>query len=267
MIHIATVHHRSCKWIELQCRYLNHYMRSGFKIYAFTNGINRSYPDRFFLELKDDITNHAEKLNILSEHISAEAEEDDVIVFMDGDAVPITELDVYIHNVLKSYSLLAVKRDLDFGDIQPHPSFCATRVGFWKDIGGDWLKGYWWKNTISKKDTTDVGGKLLELLEKNRIDWYPLQRTRSVTDHPQWFGIYDNAIYHHGAGFRKPISKIDRYQITTSFNKFAKILSKILFIRGFLYTGIIRKNSKLGDKIFRSLMNDISYLNVDSHWS
>ena len=60
-------------------------------------------------------------------------------------------------------SLLAVKRLENNGDIQPHSLFCATTVGFWRQINGDWNYGYEWLNN-QNRHVTDVGGNLLKIL-------------------------------------------------------------------------------------------------------
>jgi hypothetical protein len=54
-------------------------------------------------------------------------------------------------------------------DRQPHPSFCVTTVGLWKEIGGDWQTGYTWRNALGD-EVTDVGGSLLLKLEQKGVD-------------------------------------------------------------------------------------------------
>jgi hypothetical protein len=57
--------------------------------------------------------------------------------------------------------------------------------------------------------TTDVGGNLLRALERAGDDWTPLLRSNRVNLHPLWFGVYGNVVYHHGAGFRWAVGRVD----------------------------------------------------------
>jgi hypothetical protein len=113
---------------------------------------------------------------------------------------------------------MAVRRDENLGDCQPHPLFCATTVGFWKDIEGDWRAGGAWINSAGR-EVADVGGNLMVKLRERGIEWLPLLRTNTSNPHPVWFGIYDHRIYHHGAGFQATrVERVDwasRYQKKT----------------------------------------------------
>jgi hypothetical protein len=106
-----------------------------------------------------------------------------------------------VTDTLAHVELTAIRRDENLGDVQPHPSFCATTVGFWKDISGDWLPGGTWINTAGR-EVADTGGNLLYALRQRDIEWLPLLRTNTHNPHPVWFGVYDHRIYHHGAGFQ-----------------------------------------------------------------
>ncbi len=55
----------------------------------------------------------------------------------------------------------------------------------------------------------DVGSRLMLELEERGIDWQPMLRTNTKEVHPVWFAVYGHRIYHHGAGFRPPISRVD----------------------------------------------------------
>ncbi|HBF88802.1 MAG TPA: hypothetical protein DDX39_09185 [Bacteroidales bacterium] len=259
MIHIATVHHKSDKWIDIQLKYIEKYIRQPYRIYAFLNGVKKDYSNKFYFSSKENIESHAKKLNILAKKIIENAKNDDLILFLDGDAFPIQEMDFFLYEKLKEFKVLAIKRSIDFGDCQPHPAFCVSSVGFWKEIKGDWSAGYSWHNSIYDKQNTDPGGNLLKLLSDNNIRWYPLIRTNIKNPHPRWFAVYGNLIYHHGAGFRIPISNVDHNSITSSFNKMERMIDKIRFIRRILYLKAIRKNARLGDSIFKQIVNDYTF--------
>jgi hypothetical protein len=214
MIHVATVHYQNDEWIDIQLEYLEKYLDREFKVYAFLNEIDERHQKKFFYCSTEPVTassqeeEHAIKLNILADVIGISSDSpDDLLIFLDGDAFPVSDVFSYARSKLKEYSLAAVQRLENAGDIQPHPCFCVTTVGFWHDIGGDWKPGYRWVN--DRGEVTDVGGNLLGILEENDVDWYPMRRSNDKNMHPLWFGIYDNVIYHHGAGFRSAVSRLD----------------------------------------------------------
>ena len=122
-------------------------------------------------------------------------------MFIDGDAFPIAPIGPFLRDKLERYPLVAVRRDENNGDPQPHPSFCVTTAGFWRGLPGDWRRGHTWTNPQGKQ-VTDVGGNLLGLLEDAGIEWYPMLRTNKVNPHPLQFGVYEDLVYHHGGGFR-----------------------------------------------------------------
>jgi hypothetical protein len=54
-----------------------------------------------------------------------------------------------------------------------------------------------------------VGGTLYNQLLERGADWLPLLRTNTRELHPLWFAIYGDHVYHHGAGFRRRVSRVD----------------------------------------------------------
>lgn len=202
MFHVVTVHWRSDAWIEPQLRFIERNMPEGTRVYASLSGIDRSWWDSF--AYADDVAaTHAENLNRLASVVSEQAAPDDHLVFMDGDAFPIAPIAA---ELLGGRPLAAVRRDENLGDPQPHPCFCLTTVGFWNEIGGDWSQGYTWTNALGYR-TTDVGAELLRTLRQRGIEWRPLLRSNRVNVHPLWFAIYDDLVYHQGAGFRRSIAR------------------------------------------------------------
>jgi hypothetical protein len=214
MIHILTVHWQDDGWVDIQLTYLQRYVKQPFKVYAFLNGLPREHKAKYFYTSTEPIENHAIKLNILADIAAFNTtDEKDLLMFLDGDAFPIGDVVSFGYENLRRYPLLAVQRKENGGDIQPHPCFCLTTVGFWKRINGDWKAGYSWKN--SQGDLiTDVGGNLLGIFRENGIEWYPMLRSNKRNLHPLLFGLYEDLVYHHGAAFRKPSTTIDRVRIT-----------------------------------------------------
>lgn len=207
MLYVATVHYRSSRWIDVQQRYLRDNLHEPFSVVASLEGIPEEFHDRFS-RVVEARGNHEGKLNLLAAEIAADASDDDVILFLDGDAFPVADPMPVVYEGLASTSLVAVRRDENHGDPQPHPCFCAIRVGEWERLHGDWSPGYTWSDARGKP-MTDVGGNLLGALRRHGAPWTPLLRTNVRNDHPVWFGVYGNVVYHHGAGFRKPMARLD----------------------------------------------------------
>jgi len=202
VIHVATVHYCDDQWIEPQLRFLRRFLPEDHRVYAVLNDIDPRWQSELFFTSDMD-GNHASKLNALAEVITDQADPDDLMLFVDGDAFPIAPIGA---ELLGGTPLAAVRRSENLGDQQPHPCFALTTVGFWNEIGGDWSKGYRWTSSVGVS-VTDVGGNLLGTLTERDIPWRPLLRTNRVDLDPLWFGIYADVAYHHGAGFRNKVAR------------------------------------------------------------
>jgi hypothetical protein len=216
MINIATVHWQTAKWIDPQLHYLDRALGVPYRVFASLNGIDDPATAGRFHYAADLEGSHAAKLNQLAGVIAEDAGGDDVLIFLDGDAFPVRPLVPWIDDVLAGHPLAAVRRDENLGDPHPHPSFCATTVGFWTDFGGDWLPGASWINEAGR-EVADTGGNLLAKLRHDGIDWLPLLRTNTYNPHPVWFGVYDHRIYHHGAGFQE--TRVERADWADRYEK------------------------------------------------
>lgn len=265
MIHIATVHWKTDKWIDIQIRYLEKYIKEEFRLYAFLNGIDQKYNKLFYYFNNEDIQEHYIKLNFLGEIIklSSTNKNEDLIFFLDGDAFPIGDIVTFVKEKISSHKLIAIQRIENCGDVQPHPAFCASTVGFWADKNGTWRRGFEWTNHKGTP-VSDVGGKLLRILKDNNINWYPMLRSGQLTSHPLWFGIYSNLIYHHGAGFRTPVSRYDKDETTLLrhiyynriLNKLPYSIRKRLAFKNLFF----RQNIKMSENIYnRILSTDFSF--------
>ena len=160
-----------------------------------------------FDEVIDARGSHADKLNQLAREIEARADDDDLLMFLDGDAFPITDPSALIAWGLADAPLMAVRR-AEVESRHPHPSFCVTRVGTWRSLPGDWSKGYV-RPGLRQQPTTDVGSNLLHRLESHGMRWSQVLRSNKRNLHPLFYAVYGNTIYHHGAGFRRPLPRID----------------------------------------------------------
>ena len=226
MIHIATVHWRTDKWIDIQLQYLQKYIKEDFQVYAFLNGVKKKHAKKFYYSSQEEINEHDIKLNILADIIQfSSGNEEDIIMFLDGDAFPIANIIDFAHDKLEKYPLLAIqRRENHLGGLLPHPSFCITTIKFWKSINGNWGKAYIGK--FLGKKIHEVGGHLEEILQNNKQIWYPMLRSNIKNIHPLWYGIYDDVIYHHGAGFRMPTSRIDKNNLDKLIKIYFSLINK-----------------------------------------
>lgn len=210
MIYFATVHYMDDRWVDVQLRHLSRHVSDPYAVYACLTGprVVRQ-ADRFdFWHKRRGWHDHGEQLTFLAEKIASDAAADDVLAFIDGDAFPIAPLGVALHELLDESPLVAIRRD-ENGDTFPHPSFCATTVGFWRELGADWRDDL-------RATGVDVGGRLDRRLAERGVRWKPLLRMNRRDLHPVLFGVYgDRArgplVYHHGAGFRanQPVTRVD----------------------------------------------------------
>ncbi|MGH2979437.1 MAG: hypothetical protein ACRDLQ_07345 [Solirubrobacterales bacterium] len=210
MIHFATVHHVDDRWVDVQLRHLSRNLSGPYAVYTCLNGprVTR-HADRFhFAHRRKGWRDHGEKLNFLAEQVTTEAAAADVIVFLDGDAFPVAPIEDALEEMLAEAPLVAIRRD-ENEDAYPHPSFCATRVGFWNELGGDWRDD-------RASGGMDVGGRVALRLTELGVDWKPLLRANARDLHPVLFGVYGEPrhgplVYHHGAGFRgsHPVTRAD----------------------------------------------------------
>lgn len=261
MIHIATVHWRTDRWIDVQQKYLRQHLKSPYRIYAWFNDVAPARLDPYFFACFEDVREHEIKLNILADVICTSAEsENDILIFLDGDAFPVGELEPFLAKKLPIHRLVAVQRLENNGDIQPHPCFCATTVGFWKKIKGDWKRGHKWKDAQGEW-ITDPGGNLLKQLEDKRIDWYPMVRSNKRNPHPVLFGIYDSLIYHHGAGFRGSVTRLDEIARKANANATEKVLSILPWYRHSVRRNIRERNRLMGEEIFAKIQKGGDFVN------
>lgn len=207
MLHIATVHFGTPSWIEIQARELRRHLEVPYRTWTSLEEIDPSYEEHFDRVVQQR-GSHAQKLNHLAIEIAHEAAGDDLLVFLDGDAFPVADPLPLIERGLADAPLLAIRRSENYNDPQPHPSFCVTRVSTWRDLPGDWSQGFCWTGPGGNV-VTDVGANLLRQLELRDMPWTPVRRTNRHDLHPVFFGVYGDAIYHHGAGFRRPFCRAD----------------------------------------------------------
>ena len=215
MIHIITIHFKTPKWVDLQLKQIDKHT-SDYKVWTYCDGFGISpHKHKFhFCEnfkqsrsvSKVGFKNHMAKLNSLTQVVlrDVDTQDDDLLIWLDSDSFPVNNVNDYVSGKMSKYPLIAINRPENDGDVIPHPSFTSTSVSFWKRHKLNW-------NGIpeGKLGTLDPGGELYRYLLNKNIEWYKLLRTRLLTDHPVWFTIYDDLIYHHGAGSRGRCCRLD----------------------------------------------------------
>jgi hypothetical protein len=200
VLYVATVHFRSPRWIEIQARYLREHISAPYQTWSSLEAIDPAYAVHFD-RVVEQLGPHAGKLNHLAMEISREASDDDLLMFLDGDAFPIVDPMPLINDGLARVPLLAVRRAENLKEPQPHPCFCVTTVGTWRSLPGDWSEGFTWPGPRGRY-RTDVGGNLLRRLQLTGTPWMELLRSNRNDLDPVFFGIYHDTVYHHGSGFR-----------------------------------------------------------------
>jgi len=145
--------------------------------------------------------NHWTKLNKLTNMVvnDVSTNNNDILIWLDCDAFPVTDVNDFIESKLKEYEFFAINRKEMNNSVIPHPSFAGCKVELWKKFNLSW-EGI--PYAPCGNETHDTGGKMYEILQKNKIDWYKLNLSHTLTPHQYYFVVYDSLIYHHGAGTR-----------------------------------------------------------------
>jgi len=200
VLHIATVHHGSPDWIEIQTRHLREHIAVPYQTWTSLQGIDPAYAS-YFDHVVEQGGMHAAKLNHLALEICHGAAPRDLLMFLDGDAFPIADPLPLIEQALAQAPLVAVRRAENVDEPQPHPCFCVTTVETWRTLPGDWSAGPMWPGARGTP-TTDVGAGLLRRLQLTGTPWVQVLRSNRHDLDPLNFAVYGDVIYHHGAGFR-----------------------------------------------------------------
>jgi hypothetical protein len=262
MLYIATVHFKSPRWIEIQANYLRRHLSVPYESWASIEDIDSSY-SKFFDRVLEQRGPHSGKLNHLALEICHVASDDDLIMFLDGDAFPIADPMPIVTDGLEQAPLLAVRRAENLDEPQPHPCFCVTTVATWRTLPGDWSLGPTWP-AVQGRPISDVGANLLRALELSGTPWVQLLRTNGSKLHPLLFGVYGNIVYHHGAGFRdKALPRVDRERLKAQQSAPRGMLrAGVERIRGRPETGIrggsevLERNNQHSRRIFEAIQSD-----------
>lgn len=226
-VHVATVHWRDDRFVDVQLRFLQRFVEPPLRVYAFLNHLPEGHEGKFFYASSAPLKSHAVKLNLLADMICFAADsDDDWLVFLDGDAFPVAPVRPALAHPLSVHGLVAVRRE-EKGAHQPSPCFCVTTVGLWRRLGGDWQRigRPTNENRAQRSPSADVGGRVLRALNREGIEWHPLLRTNTWNPHRLFHGVYGDLVYHHGAGFRPRIDRADRARLRELRGRFSTRLA------------------------------------------
>ena len=196
MLHVATAHVSTPRWIDIQARHLRSHLSVPYMTWGSIAQIDPHYSDRFdrVIEQKGP---EAGKLNHLAVEIEREADPADLLLFLAPDAFPIADPQPLFAEGLAGAPLLAARRSDDADFPQPNPCFCLTTVASWSETAGDWSDGHCWRGADGRP-RTGAGANLMRRLEVTGTAWTPARRTNPPRGAPGAFAIYAEAIYHHG---------------------------------------------------------------------
>ena len=159
-------------------------------------------------------------------HLTARSHK--VIIHLDSDAFPVKAdwLDKYTQMISLRSPVVAVKR-LENGDTHSDRCFLMfTNSGFRRHAFD-----------FSSMDAVDAGGGISRDLERNNYHWHALLRTNKFDYHPVISAIYDDRIYHHGAGSREPRLRANKdYWDRRSLWEKEKQIHRVLMMRLFRHT-------------------------------
>jgi hypothetical protein len=278
MVYYATIHYKNANWIKIQHDFIVLHTPKEYEWNAIVHdcGELSLYRDYGRIYTQDQ-GSHAKNLNYLANEIILRSKSnDDIIIFIDGDAFPIVDISKIVDKVCLEQRPAAVQRLENNGDCQPHPCFAIFTVGMWKKYSGDWSSGYQWQNPQGDL-VTDVGGEMLKIFQKRKIDWIKLKRTNSYNLHHLLFGVYGDVVYHHGAAFRlndggritrlehnykEKLQRIDARIIEKiTPNKYRqRIRNSMIHPAGRLYHKLVKENSKLAELVYQQIKRDPDYV-------
>lgn len=117
------------------------------------------------------------------------------LVTLDSDAFPTREgwLDEAVSHLTESCPVVAVQR-LENGDTHSDRCFVLFESEAWRQHLFD----------FSPLDVVDAGAGISRQLERSGLGWWPMVRSNAWNPHHLMAGIYDDIIYHHAAGSRRP---------------------------------------------------------------
>ena len=208
MIYVATVHVASARWIDLQLAFLRRNIREPFKVYANLQDVPDGHADKFD-RVVPILGDHPGKLNLLAGEIAAEARPDDLIVFLDGDAFPdrrpAAHRPARASNARPSWPCAGTRTS---PTAAPPLVLRGARAATGSASTGTGRRGTRGRPPTAGPPPTWAATSS-GLWSEPATNGRPLLRSNRVNLHPLWFGVYGGIVYHHGAGFRWAVGRVD----------------------------------------------------------
>lgn len=132
--------------------------------------------------------------------------------------------------------------------------FTVTTPRLWGGLELTCRAGPTWIGATGRP-VTDVGGVLWRDLERHEIDWAPLTRSNVRELHPLWFGVYAGIVYHHGAGFRLPLSRHDAESSQRLPRPLQLLVRYAIARRSAFRARRLHRRLLAGDEFFRGLID------------
>ncbi len=220
MIHIYTLHFKDDYWVDLQIESFKKHIKVPYKSYAIFSHMPQKMYDRRkgcydYFEVREK-GRHIHKggnyhptdgnrhiFPVIKENMK----EGDIVIRIDSDAFFVSDITEDFIDKVKDKNFVAMyepQHEWDLTYKAPHPAFYAFRSEYLNkgldDAMGEMVEdghSNWW-------------GLLMDWFEVNKIEWYPLERSNKVELHTIYFGIYGDLVYHHFAGSRDKITRVDR---------------------------------------------------------
>ena len=202
-------------WPALQLDMLRKYTESGYRVYGYGNRIIseheqilRAHDEVEYISSDDVIRGTWDHVWPLRNWLTRRAFADgfQYVVHLDSDAFPTRPdwLQRYVGAIDEACPVVAVQRtENDY--VHSDRCFLIFSVeGFHR-----------WVFDFSHVGVPDAGAAISATLEANGVGWWALNRTNAVDLHPVIAALYDDRIYHHGAGSRVPLLKSNAHRFRT----------------------------------------------------
>ena len=265
MIYFITIHHETDAFVNMQAEYIRKNTQEPYLVMCGVSGLGESLradPDNLsshrFVDLSEVSNQHWYRMNYLFEVLEKDPqiqlEDSAKLIFLDGDAFPIsptwtTDIDDY----LARHEVAAVHRTenpepmlADEYKPYPHPCFFAARVDFWKDNKLKWA--------LDPQKGIETAEPTLKIwIEENGYSTKQLLRSNCFDLHPLFYGVYDDIVYHHGAGNREVYDSIDIWNRPHLAEKYGVGLD-------LAYPQIPQFNKKVNTLVYHQILNDDKFI-------
>lgn len=147
----------------------------------------------------DDVAEHGELLDLLAAR--AVADGCDFVATFDLDSWPVVDgwNETYCSLLSEAVPVAAIVRT-EVGDNFPFPGFTLLHRSFWKR-GASSFRGR--DQGVAVRQCTGSG--ILEQLSRDGQSFLRLERSNAWDPHPLMGGLYDDTMFHLGAGSRRPV--------------------------------------------------------------